>query len=93
MIKIGHFDQISYYIAKVQKSTYIFHFLPIFAKQIYKMHKIRSYYYAKRKILTKKFWSHGISLGYLGSGPRYQPATNSGTPWSSQKSKSAWSLV
>ena len=32
------------------------------------MHKITSYFYDLRKILTNKSWSQGTPLGYLGSG-------------------------
>ena len=32
------------------------------------MHKITSYFYDMRKILTKKFWSLGTPLGSSGSG-------------------------
>ena len=38
------------------------------SQQIHKMHKITSYFYGMRKILTKKFWSQGTSLGSSGSG-------------------------
>ena len=32
------------------------------------MHKVTYDFYEMRKILTKKFWSQGTSLGYLGPG-------------------------
>ena len=41
-------------------------FSAFFAKQINKTHKITSYFYHMRKILTKKFWSQGTPLGSLG---------------------------
>ena len=43
-------------------------FSAFFAGLILKTYKITSYFYDLRKILTKKFWSQGTPLGYLGSG-------------------------
>ena len=43
-------------------------FWAFFDKHIHKMHKITSYIYDLRKILTKKIWSQGTPLGSLGPG-------------------------
>ena len=40
------------------------------SQQIHKTHKITSNFYGMTKILTKKFWSQGTSLGSLGPGSR-----------------------
>ena len=53
-------------------------FSAFFDKHIHKMHKITSYIYDLRKILTKKIWSQGTPLGSLGPGS--QEALGLG-PW------------
>ena len=63
---MGHFDQISYFMARNAENHMFCPFWGIFAKQINKTHKITSDFYDIRKILTKKFWSQGTNLGSLG---------------------------
>ena len=70
-LKVGktcHFLHFLLFHRDFIKMTCFQNFWPLFAKQINKMHKITSDFYDMRKILTKKFWSQGTSLGYLGPG-------------------------
>ena len=64
--KTGHFYHFSSLHRNSAKFGCFSHFWEFYAKQFPKSHKIRSFKDDMRKILSKKFWSQGTSLGSMG---------------------------